>query len=104
TRFRASRNVCLCLSGSEYKPPAGYRKYAMNRDSPLLAMLVLVSALPVSPSLAGAQSLQEAVEQAIRTNPEVLATTHHRQAADQGLKQAQAGYWPRLDVDTAIGR
>ncbi|MFP3569887.1 TolC family outer membrane protein [Paraburkholderia sp. SIMBA_030] len=76
----------------------------MNKNSPLLIMLVLLSAIAVSPSLAGAQSLQEAVEQAIRTNPEVLATTHHRQAADQGLKQAQAGYWPRLDVDTAIGR
>jgi adhesin transport system outer membrane protein len=76
----------------------------MNRNSPLLVMVVLVSAIVVSPLPAGAQSLQEAIEKALMTNPEVLATTHHRQAADQGLKQAQAGYWPRLDVDAAIGK
>nr|WP_010096912.1 TolC family outer membrane protein [Burkholderia ubonensis] len=67
-------------------------------------MLALASALAAASPLAAAQSLQEAVEQAIRTNPEVLATTHNREAADQGLKQARAGYWPRVDVDAAIGK
>ncbi|KVD24243.1 TolC family outer membrane protein [Burkholderia ubonensis] len=76
----------------------------MNRNCPLLAVLALASALAAASPLAAAQSLQEAVEQAIRTNPEVLATTHNREAADQGLKQARAGYWPRVDVDAAIGK
>lgn len=76
----------------------------MNRNCPLLAVLALASALAAASSLAAAQSLQEAVEQAIRTNPEVRATTYNREAADQGLKQARAGYWPRVDVDAAIGK
>ncbi|KWK15704.1 TolC family outer membrane protein [Burkholderia stagnalis] len=76
----------------------------MNRNCPLLAVLALASALAAASSLAAAQSLQEAVEQAIRTNPEVRATTYNREAADQGLKQARAGYWPRVDVDASIGK
>ncbi|KVN20624.1 channel protein TolC [Burkholderia stagnalis] len=76
----------------------------MNRNCPLLAVLALTSALAAASSLAAAQSLQEAVEQAIRTNPEVRATTYNREAADQGLKQARAGYWPRVDVDASIGK
>ncbi|KVM88930.1 TolC family outer membrane protein [Burkholderia stagnalis] len=76
----------------------------MNRNCPLLAVLALASALAATSSLAAAQSLQEAVEQAIRTNPEVRATTYNREAADQGLKQARAGYWPRVDVDASIGK
>ncbi|KVC61483.1 TolC family outer membrane protein [Burkholderia stagnalis] len=76
----------------------------MNRNCPLLVVLALASALAAASSLAAAQSLQEAVEQAIRTNPEVRATTYNREAADQGLKQARAGYWPRVDVDASIGK
>ncbi|MET3213850.1 channel protein TolC [Burkholderia sp. AU28863] len=76
----------------------------MNRNCPLLAVLALASALAAASSLAAEQSLQEAVEQAIRTNPEVRATTYNREAADQGLKQARAGYWPRVDVDASIGK
>ena len=53
---------------------------------------------------ASAQSMREAVEQAVRTNPEVLASTYRRRAADETVKQAEAGYWPRIDVSAGIGR
>ncbi len=86
------------------KPPSGDRNQSMNRNCPLLAVLAFASALAGTPAPAAAQSLQEAVEQAIRTNPEVLATTYNREAADQGLKQARAGYLPRVDIDAAIGK
>ena len=76
----------------------------MNKNRPRLAMLLLLAAITVDASHACAQTLQEAVEQAVATNPEVLATDYHREAADQALKQAQAGYLPRLDVDAGIGR
>lgn len=76
----------------------------MNTNCRFWATLGLVSAIAVSPSVTSAQSLPEAVEQAIRTYPEILAATHHREAADEGLKRAQAGYWPRLDVDASTGR
>jgi adhesin transport system outer membrane protein len=53
---------------------------------------------------APAQTLHAAVEQAIQTNPEVLASASQRLATDEQLKQAQAGYWPRLDLDAGYGR
>ena len=58
----------------------------------------------VSSALADAQTLREAVEQAVWTNPEVLATANHRLAADEGLKQARGGYWPRVDLSAGTGR
>lgn len=76
----------------------------MNKKRPWLAILLLLATITVDPPLASAQTLQEAVEQAITTNPEVLATDYHRDAADQALKEAQAGYLPRVDADAAIGR
>ncbi|WP_213295840.1 TolC family outer membrane protein [Paraburkholderia sacchari] len=75
----------------------------MNNNKLLPALLLLTSGIVLSTSHANAQTLQEAVELAVRTNPEVLATTHNREASDEGLKGAQAGYWPRLDLDAAIG-
>ncbi|KWR75298.1 TolC family outer membrane protein [Cupriavidus sp. IDO] len=72
-----------------------------NRPWPRLAAMCLAAVLVPA---ANAQTLQEAVEQAVRTNPDVLATTYHRLAADQGLKQARAGYLPRVDVGAGIGR
>jgi len=51
-----------------------------------------------------AQTLKEAVEQAVQTNPEVLVTTDRRLAADEGVKQARGGYWPRVDLLSGAGR
>jgi outer membrane protein, adhesin transport system len=53
---------------------------------------------------ANAQTLREAVEHAIRTNPDVLASASRRLANDEELNQAQAGYWPRVDLNAAYGR
>src|SRR5207253_8373947 len=66
--------------------------------------LALVStSLAALSSQVSAQSLREAVEQATQTDPEVLLTTNRRLAADQGLKQANAGYLPRVDLTAGIG-
>lgn len=65
---------------------------------------VLVTWLAVAlPSHAFGQTLRDAVEQALATNPDVLITTNRRLAADQGLKQANAGYLPRVDLVAGIG-
>jgi adhesin transport system outer membrane protein len=56
------------------------------------------------PQHAVAQALPQAVEQAVHSNPEVLAAGSRRLAADEGLKQARAGYLPRIDVNAATGR
>ncbi|MGO4159006.1 TolC family outer membrane protein [Cupriavidus sp. YAF13] len=72
-----------------------------NLSRPILVAAWLAAALAPQ---AQAETLQEAVEQVIRTNPDVLATTYHRLAADAGLKQARAGYLPRVDVSAGAGR
>ncbi|BDB28968.1 TolC family outer membrane protein (plasmid) [Cupriavidus sp. P-10] len=68
-----------------------------------LAPVLLWAAIAV-PHHAAAQPLPQAVEQAVHTNPEVLASGSRRLAADEGLKQARAGYLPRVDVNAATGR
>lgn len=65
--------------------------------------LTLAWVFAASP-LAQAQTLQEAIGQAVLTNPEVLAAANRRFAADEGVKQARAGYFPRIDISTGIGR
>lgn len=64
--------------------------------------LVLACAFVQSPAIAA--TLREAVEQAVHTNPEVLAAANHRFAADAGVKQARAGYFPRIDLSAGTGR
>ncbi|WP_454752743.1 TolC family outer membrane protein [Cupriavidus necator] len=65
---------------------------------------VLLWAVLAVPHFAAAQALRQAVEQAVHTNPEVLAAGSRRLAADEGLTQARAGYLPRVDVNAATGR
>ncbi|SPA51566.1 TolC family outer membrane protein [Cupriavidus taiwanensis] len=64
----------------------------------------LLWAATLFPQAAAAQALPQAVEHAVRSNPEVLAAGSRRLAADEGLKQARAGYLPRVDVSGAGGQ
>jgi outer membrane protein, adhesin transport system len=67
----------------------------------LLALLWWMGAVSAG---ALAQTLREVVEQAVRTHPEVLGTAKRRLAADEGVKQAQGGYWPRIDGFAGTGK
>ncbi len=53
---------------------------------------------------AAAQSLTEAVQQALTTNPDVLAGVHERRAVYQEFRGARAGYFPSVDANLGIGR
>ena len=70
-----------------------------GRSSRWLALVAIV----LSSSTTG-ETLRDAVERAVRTNPEVLASASRRLAADQALKQAGAGYFPRVDLNAGFGR
>lgn len=52
---------------------------------------------------ANAMSLQEAVQQAIATNPDIGIVASNREAVDQELRQARGLYLPQIDVAAGVG-
>lgn len=51
-----------------------------------------------------AETLQQAIDYAIRTNPEVIAAARGRLASDEAIRIVKGEYYPRVNVDGAIGR
>lgn len=68
-----------------------------------LTASVLSASLLLSQS-ATAQSLTEAVDKTIKSNPNVLAESHYRRSVDKTIDQARAGYYPQVDLNLGIGR
>lgn len=65
--------------------------------------LTATGALLYLPS-AFAQTLTEAVDQTIKTNPDVLIDANRRLSGDYRVEQARAGYYPKIDAEVGIGR
>ena len=79
--------------------------YGANMTSrKLLLKAQLICASFILNTQLQAQTLQEAIQCAMVTNPDVLITTNDRLATDQALKVAQAGYLPTLDANLGYGR
>lgn len=53
---------------------------------------------------ASAVTVEQAVEATLRTNPDILASQHNVEAAEELRKQARGGYFPTVDVVLAGGR
>ena len=51
-----------------------------------------------------AQTLTEAVEATLKSNPIILAETNRKLSTDQVIKQAESGYYPKADLNLGIGR
>lgn len=51
-----------------------------------------------------AYSLDETIEQTLKTNPEMLAVTHELKARGQEIRQAKAAYLPKVSVSAGIGQ
>ncbi|KAA3654936.1 MAG: channel protein TolC [Proteobacteria bacterium] len=68
---------------------------------PLALAIVL---LPYSLYAAPAESLREAVQRAVVSNPEVQARWHAYLAAEEEQDVARGGYYPRVDLTAGIGR
>ena len=68
--------------------------------------LHLFKALPfaVVASFVQAQTLPQAMQQALEVHPEIQAGVNSRLAADYQLKAAQGGYLPRVDLLGGYGR
>jgi adhesin transport system outer membrane protein len=52
---------------------------------------------------AQAETLQDAVQHMLQTNPEIKSLAYNRLARDQEITQARAGYWPIIDVAYGAG-
>ncbi|MCH9051830.1 MAG: TolC family outer membrane protein [Proteobacteria bacterium] len=67
-------------------------------------VLALGAAVTVSAvTAAQAVTLEEAVRQAVNTNPDVRFLASERRAVDHELRQARAGYLPLFDIRAAAG-
>ena len=75
-----------------------------NKKTPLgfvfPAVLILATHTPAQLS---AQTLQEAVAEAIRTNPTVLAAIEEQKSYEEQTKQAFAGYLPEVNLTAGRG-
>ncbi|WP_292757922.1 TolC family outer membrane protein [Methylophaga sp. UBA2689] len=54
-------------------------------------------------SFVQAETLQEAIHTTLKTNPDVLASISERQAVSKEIEQAQAGYFPTIDLGLGTG-
>ncbi|MBK4733829.1 TolC family outer membrane protein [Noviherbaspirillum pedocola] len=72
----------------------------LNKALPAAALIAAYALC----SAAVADTLRDAIDQAIHSNPEVLASASRRLQAGEGVKQARAGYLPRVDVTLGRGR
>lgn len=69
-------------------------------SSRILLVLILVLQSMVS----FAQTLEQAVQTTLQTNPDVMASRYNVDAASQLARQAKAGYFPSVDLVLAGGR
>lgn len=49
-------------------------------------------------------TISEAVDQTIKTNPDILIDANRRLAVDEAVKQAKGGYYPKVDLNIGYGR
>ena len=66
-----------------------------------VAQIVTISLL--AQASAYAVTIQEAVSNAVTTNPDVLAASYERNAASEQIKQAEAGYFPTIELAIGTG-
>ncbi len=65
--------------------------------------LTFLSSIALTPA-AFAETLQDAVKKMTETNPDILAVGHNRRARDEEVRQAQAGYYPTLNIEAGKGK
>ena len=73
----------------------------MNFKRSVIVGAVASAVLAFQP--ASAQSLSEAVDQTIRTNPDILIDVNRRLANEQNVRQARGGYLPKVDLALGVG-
>jgi len=85
---------------------SGFAMGALSESRVPRARLSATVALAVAlaPAAAGADSIEEAVATALRTNPQVSEAHANARAAKHDVREARGGFFPSVDVDGNIGR
>lgn len=76
----------------------------MNKKFSFKGILLPVITIGLTAGQVSAESLQEAVEKALKTNPEILAAAKQRQVRDKEKRVAKSGYYPSIDLNAGYGR
>jgi adhesin transport system outer membrane protein len=77
----------------------------MNRIvKPLTLSASILTAILAMSQPASAQTLTEAVDKTLKSNPLILAETNRKLSTDQVIRQAESGYYPKADLNLGIGR
>lgn len=74
----------------------------MNKLSRKRLLAMMIGGLLATPL--AAQTLTEAVQETVKSNPDILSNIQERLAVDQELRQARAGYLPSVGINAGIGR
>ena len=69
----------------------------------LLWMAVAMFGVLIVVNSSQGETLKEAVQNIVETNPEVRSVVYNRLARDQQVKQARAGYFPELGINSWAG-
>lgn len=69
-----------------------------------LIMLAVISASHFGfTAVANGTTLSEAVNQTVRSNPDILMEANRKLSLDEAVKQAQGGYYPKIDFNLGYG-
>lgn len=69
----------------------------------LLSITVIGGMLLCSGNLLQAETLQEAINAMLQSNPEVKSQVHNRLGRDKEVTQARSGYFPKVDFSAGYG-
>jgi len=69
----------------------------------VLSCSVLGGALLITTCSVQADTIQDAVNHMLQTNPDIRANAFNRLGRDEEVRKAKSGYYPTLDIDGALG-
>src|SRR3972149_954923 len=65
--------------------------------------IVVVGVLILGGNSVRGETIQDAIDYALKTHPEIKSTAYNRLARDQEVIQAKSGYYPRIDASSEVG-
>ncbi len=83
----------------------------LGRGTPLFTKKTLFATLYTSAAFAfaavapaSAMSLQEAIQKALTTNPQISQAVENREAVEFELRQARGSLLPSVDLEASVGK